>query len=250
MATRRRRRVVRTRFALGIVLLAVLTFLYGYWAPFPYQPTIMAAARREHISPYLIAAVIRVESRFQADAVSSRGAVGLMQLMPSSAAWVSAQIRRPMPKSLTDPVTSIRLGSWYLRYLLKNYHNNSTLALAAYNGGPETVDRWLAAGILSPHERGPARIPYPETANFVKRVRRLAAAYRIMYVWVDIGRHSTVGVVSLAKLMSEETKMKLGERLGVAEIARQQGWGGVPARQCGNLVREAIRLAEEELSRS
>jgi small acid-soluble spore protein F (minor alpha/beta-type SASP) len=54
----------------------------------------------------------------------------------------------------------------------------------------------------------------------------------------------------MAKLMSEETKLKLGERLGVAEIVRDQGWGDVPARQCGNLVREAIRLAEEELSRS
>lgn len=58
------------------------------------------------------------------------------------------------------------------------------------------------------------------------------------------------GVVSMAKLMSEETKLKLGERLGVAAIVRDQGWGDVPARQCGNLVREAIRLAEEELSRS
>ncbi len=57
-------------------------------------------------------------------------------------------------------------------------------------------------------------------------------------------------MVSLAKLMSEETKLKLGERLGVDDIVREEGWGGVPARQCGMLVREAIRLAEEELSRS
>ncbi len=47
--------------------------------------------------------------------------------------------------------------------------------------------------------------------------------------------------------MSEETKLKLGRRLGVDNIVREQGWGGVPSRQCGNLVREAIRLAEEEL---
>lgn len=54
-------------------------------------------------------------------------------------------------------------------------------------------------------------------------------------------------MVSLAKLMSEETKIKLGQRLGVDDIVREQGWGGVPARQCGNLVREAIRMAEEQL---
>lgn len=57
------------------------------------------------------------------------------------------------------------------------------------------------------------------------------------------------GVIPLAKLMSEATKLKLGERLGVADIARKEGWGGVPARECGNLVREAIRLAEEQLRR-
>ncbi len=54
-------------------------------------------------------------------------------------------------------------------------------------------------------------------------------------------------MISLAKLMSDATKMKLGERLGVADIVRKEGWGGVPARECGNLVREAIRLAEEQL---
>lgn len=53
----------------------------------------------------------------------------------------------------------------------------------------------------------------------------------------------------MAKLMSETMKEKLGERLGVADIVREEGWGGVPARQCGNLVREAIRMAEEELER-
>lgn len=53
----------------------------------------------------------------------------------------------------------------------------------------------------------------------------------------------------MAKLMSEATKLKLGERLGVADIARREGWGGVPARQCGMLVREAIRYAEETMRR-
>ncbi len=53
--------------------------------------------------------------------------------------------------------------------------------------------------------------------------------------------------MALAKLMSDAMKRKLGERLGVSEIVRRQGWGGVPARECGNLVREAIRMAEEQL---
>lgn len=250
MAQRRRRRVVRARFAAGVLVVALLTFLYGYWAPFPYQPTILSAARHNRVSPFLVAAVIRVESRFRTGAVSDRGAVGLMQLLPSSAAWISGKMHQSPPESLTNPRTSIQLGTWYLRYLLNSFHGNRTLALAAYNGGPETVNRWLKTGRLTVNERDASRIPYPETQDFVHRVRRFETAYHIMYAWIAIGKHSRMGVVSLAKLMSEETKMKLGERLGVAEIAREEGWGGVPAKQCGNLVREAIRLAEEELSRS
>jgi len=250
MAKRRVRRIVRCRFLVGLIVAGCLAFFYGYWTPFPYQPTVVAQARANHLSPYFVAAVIRVESRFRHDAVSQRGAVGLMQLIPSTAEWISLKTKTPLTTKLTDPSTSIRLGSWYLRYLLNTYHQNPILALAAYNGGPETVDEWLAHGVLSPHENGYSRIPYPETANFVRRVDEFERIYEVMYVWVSIGRHSSLGVVSLAKLMSEETKMKLGERLGVAEIARQEGWGGVPARQCGNLVREAIRMAEEELTRS
>ncbi len=59
--------------------------------------------------------------------------------------------------------------------------------------------------------------------------------------------HTKQGVISLAKLMSDATKLKLGEQLGIADIVRKEGWGAVPARECGNLVREAIRLAEEQL---
>ncbi|MCY0877847.1 MAG: lytic transglycosylase domain-containing protein [Firmicutes bacterium] len=227
-----------------------MAFLYGYWAPFPFQPTVLRESQRHDLNPFLVAAVIRVESRFRPDAISRRGAEGLMQLMPSSAQWIQAQMGIAGPVSLTNPAHNIALGTWYLRYLLTRYRGNETLALAAYNGGPATVDRWLQNGILRPDQVSPASIPYPETRDFVRRVRRFEFAYRIMYGWLAIGKHWSPGVVSMAKVMSEETKMKLGERLGVANIVRQEGWGGVPARECGNLVREAIRLAEEELRRS
>lgn len=250
MAKRRGRRVVRRRFWVGILLIIGLWFFYGYWAPFSYQSTILQASRRESLSPYLVAAVVRVESRFRPHVVSGRGAIGLMQLMPQTAAWVQHKMGRTGVPNINNPATNVALGAWYLKYLLNRFHGNRTLALAAYNGGPATVDRWLSTGVLSDQARGPNRIPYPETAHFVSRVNRYEIAYRVMYVWLSLGKHSSREVVSLAKLMSEETKLKLGERLGVDDIVRQEGWGGVPARQCGNLVREAIRLAEEELSRS
>jgi len=250
MAKRRVRRVIRLRFALGLLIIGLVGCLYGYWAPFPYQPTVMKISRNEQLNPYLVAAVIRVESRFRPDVVSRRGAVGLMQLMPSTALWISSKTSTNRSPLLTDPITNIALGSWYLKYLMTRFHDNVTLTLAAYNGGPETVDRWLSAGILDDSQRSYRPIPYPETRNFVRRVTEFEHTYRVMYFWITFSKYFPRGVVSMGKLMSEETKMKLGERLGVSDIVRQEGWGGVPARQCGNLVREAIRLAEEELTRS
>jgi soluble lytic murein transglycosylase len=250
MAKGRPRRRIARRFWIGLSVLAILAAIYGYWAPFPYQPTVLEQSRRYGLNPFLVAAVIRVESRFRTDAVSRRGAMGLMQLMPPSARWIATQMGLSGPLILTNPRQNIALGTWYLRYLVNRYHGDETLALAAYNGGPATVDEWLRSGILYAGEVSPDNIPYPETRNFVCRVRRFEVVYRVMYGWLELSKYWGLGVVSMAKVMSEETKIKLGERLGVASIVRQEGWGGVPARECGNLVREAIRLAEEELSRS
>lgn len=189
MAKRRVRRIVRARLVLGLAVVAVLVFLYGYWAPFPYRPAIVAAARQNQLNPYFVAAVVRVESGFRPTVVSRRGAVGLMQLMPSSAEWVASKSGLPEHPDLTDPRANIRLGTWYLKYLLKTYHNNPVLALAAYNGGPATVDGWLEKGVLSPSETGYNRIPYPETANFVRRVTQFEQTYRWMYGWLSFRKH-------------------------------------------------------------
>lgn len=250
MAKRRCRRLTLGQLVIWALMASLVVALYGWWAPLRYRAAIVAAAHREHLSPYLVAAVVRVESGFRPTVVSGRGAVGLMQLMPSSAQWIARQVRYRGAIDLRNPGVNVMLGSWYLKYLITRFHGNLTLALAAYNGGPETVDRWLGQGRLTHGETTWVHIPYPETRHFVARVRRYQTAYRIMYAWLTVREHSSRGVVSMAKLMSEETKIKLGERLGVDDIVRQEGWGGVPARQCGNLVREAIRLAEEELSRS
>lgn len=187
MAKRRGRRVVRLSFVVGFFVAAIV-FVYGYWAPFDFQPTIVRNARHEMVNPYLVAAVIRVESGFRADAVSRRGAVGLMQLMPTSAAWIGLQIQDRKKLNLRDPATNIALGTWYLRYLLTAYHQNPVLALAAYNGGPATVDHWLASGVLTPQQNSYQNIPYPETANFVRRVREFEVVYRILYAWMPTGQ--------------------------------------------------------------
>jgi soluble lytic murein transglycosylase-like protein len=122
------------------------------------------ASRTHGIDYELLQALIATESGFDAAAVSPKGAVGLMQVMPATAErWgVSGDRKTPVEKKLADPALNIRTGSRYLRYLLDLYPGNLELALAAYNAGEGAVQR---AG---------RRIPnYPETQNYVRTVMQL-----------------------------------------------------------------------------
>lgn len=122
------------------------------------------AARQHGIDYELLQALIAAESGFDAQAVSPKGAVGLMQIMPATAQryGVAADERTPVEKKLTDPRTNIRVGARYLRDLLALFPGQPELALAAYNAGEGAVQR---AGNRIP--------PYRETQNYVRTVLQL-----------------------------------------------------------------------------
>jgi hypothetical protein len=124
------------------------------------------ASKTHRIDFELLQALIATESGFDAAAVSPRGAVGLMQVMPMTAQryGVQADHRLTVEKKLADPATNVRTGSRYLRYLLDLYPGNIELALAAYNAGEGAV---LRAGNRIPN--------YRETQNYVKTVLQLYA---------------------------------------------------------------------------
>lgn len=165
-------------------LLALLVGWVRWQLPFPYAAIVFAQAQRQGVDPYLVAAVIRVESRYQPDAISRRGALGLMQLMPATAAWIQSQPGAPVAPdgalNLGDARTNIALGTWYLRFLLRRYRQDVVLALAAYNSGPATVDLWIRQGRLFPGGVQYQQIPYRETRLFIGRV----LWYRRLYRWV------------------------------------------------------------------
>lgn len=116
------------------------------------------AAYRESVPPYLIAAVARVESNLNPRAVSHKGAIGLMQVMPATAKRFGFDARR-----LHDPVHNVAAGATYLRWLLERYDGDLDRVLAAYNAGEGAVAKY--DGIP----------PYKETQDFVKRVRAVMA---------------------------------------------------------------------------
>lgn len=140
-----------------------------------FLPLARAAAESEQVPLELVLAVASAESSGRPDVVSRAGAVGLMQLLPSTAAELAADRGERAPR-LTDPGTSLRLGARYLRYQLRafdGYAATRELALCAYNAGPGSVRRWLADRPLPADEPTLGTwIPpeYAETRAYVRRV--------------------------------------------------------------------------------
>jgi soluble lytic murein transglycosylase len=149
--------------------------------PLGYPELISLAEQRHGVDWALIAAVIQVESGFSPAAVSKKGAVGLMQIMPDTAAWVSARLGESVAQEdLVDPKVNIHLGTYYLRYLLDRFATEQA-ALAAYNGGPTNVSRWLEEGTWDGSHGDAHRIPFRETRSYVRRVLLMRRLYRFMY---------------------------------------------------------------------
>lgn len=156
--------------------------------PLDYQPQIAAAAERHDVDPYLIAAMIRVESSFDPEVRSSKGAIGLMQVLPSTARYVARRRgRRYVQANLYRPVHNIDVGTYYLHYLRDKY-GRIEYALAAYNGGEANVDRWMAGRPADDDHRDfVSSIPFKETRDFVGRVLRTYRIYRTLYAGVFDG---------------------------------------------------------------
>ena len=141
--------------------------------PLSYEASIRANAEERGLDPALLAAVVYVESRFDPNAHSEAGAIGLMQLLPETAEGIALRTggSRFVIADLRDPDINIRYGSWYLDHLVDLY-GSTDLALAAYHAGQGNVDRWLASG---------AGIAFPETRDYVAEVGRVRRVYEDAY---------------------------------------------------------------------
>ena len=154
---------------IGIVLFSI--FLHNYLSrPAPeIRMIITEYAHKYRVQRHLVEAVMHAESKFDQKAVSHVGAVGMMQLMPKTAEWIAQEGELPYT-DLKEPRQNIMLGTWYIDYLLKKYHNNEVLALAAYNAGRGNVDEWITEYGWKDDFTNIKEIPFPETREFVKLV--------------------------------------------------------------------------------
>jgi TolA-binding protein len=145
---------------------------YGLRMIFPLQfmDEIQAQAKDDNLDPILVLSLVKQESAFDPKATSGSGALGLMQLMPSTAVDTDADVIRA---DLTTVKSNIRVGTTYLKKLLDRFNGNIVLALASYNAGPGAVDRWFKD---SPPKRGMLEfiesIPYRETREYVCSIIR------------------------------------------------------------------------------
>lgn len=158
---------------------AVLKLRY----PIKYQEQVERYADQYGLDKYLVYSVIKCESSFKHEARSRAGARGLMQLMPATAQWF-AENKEKIEYSeelLYDPDYNIRLGCAYLKYLDKRFNGNTDNVLAAYNAGEGRVREWLSSTLYSADGENLSDIPYPETKNYVERVKETYALYIQLY---------------------------------------------------------------------
>ena len=173
---------------LVIVLVAATMFFitqYGvkkFFFPYKYKEYVDKYSKEYNVDPLLVLSVIRGESNFNPDAVSSRGAKGLMQIMDSTGEWIAKEIgiENFTPDMLFNEETNIRMGCWYLKNLEGEF-GSLDLLIAAYNAGSGHVAQWLKDERYSGNGKDLTYIPFAETKKYVDKVKTNYNVYKHFY---------------------------------------------------------------------
>lgn len=151
--------------------------------PQTYSEYVNKYAIEYEVDPLLVYAVIKAESNFDKNAVSNRNAKGVMQIIDSTAEEIAGNIMSDTyfeSNMLFDEETNIRIGTKYLSDLLKKY-GDYHIAVAAYNAGIGTVDKWISDGVIKDDGSDIEKIPYKETNNYVRKISRDYKIYEDLY---------------------------------------------------------------------
>jgi soluble lytic murein transglycosylase len=179
----------------AVILIIAISFLTGFAVngiingieksqrPDEHREIVEKYAAEYNVPAYIIFAIIDTESNFDENANSSAGAMGLMQMMPSTFEWLTSSDHlgeNLLCDNLYDPEVCIRYGTYYLRYLFEKFYNWDTV-FAAYNAGEGNVAKWLASREYSDGRGSLKNIPFEETRNYVKKVNKSAKYYKNTY---------------------------------------------------------------------
>jgi soluble lytic murein transglycosylase len=173
-------------FALLFISLVCILYYSNDWLgrfiyPIHYQNEIKLASTESKLDPFLVSAIIRVESNFKPNKISAKGAIGLMQIMPNTAEWITKLGSTPeeITNRMIIPEVNIHVGSMYISALQKQYEmrlagmnsmdDRIALVAAAYNAGPGNVNKWIEDGIWDGTYEQSSLIPFGETRHFVQR---------------------------------------------------------------------------------
>ncbi len=177
------------RTAYSILILSIIAIFltytigcfYAYFYPMTYADTIVEYSNSYNVDSALVASVVNSESSFKNDVKSQKGAIGLMQLMPTTAEWVATKLNEEYSEEkLYEPEYNIKLGTYYLGYLIE-YFGDTELGLCAYNAGQGNVSNWLLNKEYSTDGKTLTKIPYKETENYLNRVYKNYHYYKNKY---------------------------------------------------------------------
>ena len=172
------KKILKIIIILMIIIFVVLliykgkNIIYKIIYPRKYSEIVQKYSSQYDVDENLIFAIIKAESNFNENSISSKGAKGLMQLMDSTAEEVAQSIGMSIEEEdILKPEININLGTKYISNLIK-YYKCVELALAAYNAGSGNVDNWIKNGTLSEDGSDIQNIPFKETKNYVRKILR------------------------------------------------------------------------------
>ena len=162
---------------------AIPVELYRLLYPLHYTDLLQKHTTRYEIDPLFVAAMIREESRYNANAVSYAGAIGLMQIMPATGRELAGRLKIPQfnTKMLYNPDINIQMGSWYMKSLMNQFDNNHALVAGAYNGGPGRMRRWIKAKGIPDLDEFIEDIGIDQTRRHIKKVIDSYIIYQQLY---------------------------------------------------------------------
>lgn len=187
MALRPRKSTGLRRTILLLILVLVVLVNHKdigrWWYPLEHRELIYHYSEVNKLDPLLVASIIKTESNFNPQAVSPKGARGLMQIMPSTGAWIYQQISGGTlnQDKLFNAETNIALGTWYVADLMQEFKGDLVLVIASYNAGRGNVKGWLNTQHWTGEHKTIDQIPFMETRQYIRQVLWNYKVYKYLY---------------------------------------------------------------------